>query len=423
MLLLNAKFLRTAITFAFSFGLGKGAAFCAALALPRLMDARSYGGIELALTIGMLGTTVLGMGAPSVAMKFALVDKDPRAEAILAVHLLWLAGIGAVAAPLAAALGQPAEYVCGIALFGLFGFQMSASAYTRMKGHIHLSGWLDNTTMMFVFVVVAGMALFETVEVATFAWCFLILGVALACAASRPVLRLPVAKLQTLFREVVNIGLPMMFFGLTQMLMFGTARLAIGAELGLTDVASFSLCARVALVLVFTSQILNVGLFRSVYQMEPRTMGRVFAIWTAALAALGVLVALAGHFGGGLLVAGTDISSRAFVATFPLVVVQTNLWILNSNLEMFVVRELLSRQAAVACLSVVGLGLVAGLVLSAWGWVSLPILIWLYSVAMVVMLLLQMRLLSRKGVNFRSAYIALPLIGAPWLVTLLPAYA
>ena len=185
--------------------------------------------------------------------------------------------------------------------------------------------------------------------------------------------------------------------------------------------ACFSLCARIALVLVFASQILSVGLFRSVYRMNPERIGWIFARWVAVLSGLGFVVTLVSHFTGHFLVAWTEIPAAAFVRIFPLVTIQTTLWILNSNLEMFVVRDLLSRQATIACLSIVGIGVIVGLGLFRWIPATLPAVIWLYSIAMLAMLLVQMRLLARKGVSFRSAYFVLPLVASPWLIELLPA--
>jgi O-antigen/teichoic acid export membrane protein len=417
----SAKFLRTAFTFALSFGLGKGVAFSAAIALPRLVDAQTYGGIELALTLGLMGATVLGLGTSSVALRTELVDKDPRAELMLFGLCLWLAGVAVVAAPVALMFHWPVEYALGIALIALFGLQFSGSAYARMKGYIHLSGWLDNSSIMVVVALVGVLTLLGMATVGLLTWWVVAVAVALAALALRRVSGMPWPQFKEIVHPVVRLGAPMMLFGLSQILLFGTARLAIAKELGLTDVACFSLCARIALVLVFASQILSVGLFRSVYRMNLERIGWIFTRWVAVLSGLGFVVTLVSHFTGHLLVAWTEIPAAAFVRIFPLVTIQTTLWILNSNLEMFVVRDLLSRQATIACLSIVGIGAIVGLGLFRWIPATLPAVIWLYSIAMLAMLLVQMRLLARKGVSFRSAYFVLPLVASPWLIELLPA--
>jgi hypothetical protein len=292
-----------------------------------------------------------------------------------------------------------------------------------MKGYIHLSGWLDNVAIMAVFVVVGALAVADGAGVTSLTWAMAVVSAALVAIGLAWMVRRPVPKLPTLARQVVRLGTPMMFFRLAQLLLFGTARIAIGKALGLDDVASFSVCARIALLLVFINQVLNIGLFRSVYRMEIATIGRAFSLWIVALAGLGCLVAVVGRFAGPLLVAGTGVPASALVDIFPLVVIQTLLWILNSNLELFVVRELLSRQAATACILVVALGLVVGVSLFEWRYLSLSILMSLYCLGMCAMLIIQMLLLSRKGVVFRHAYAALPLVASPGLLYLFPASA
>jgi hypothetical protein len=213
----------------------------------------------------------------------------------------------------------------------------------------------------------------------------------------------------------------MMVFSLSQILLFGTSRIAIARELTLDDVASFSLAARIALVLVFASQVPSIGLFRSVYRAEGDQIARFFAIWIVVLSAIAFVLTAAAHFGARWAVLGTEIPAPVFAALFPAVAIQTTIWVLNSNLEMFVVRELKSSAAATACFVIVFLGLLAGAALSWAGRLGLMTIIGVYSVGMLAMLLVQMRLLAGKGVRFRGAYFALPLAAAPALFYLLPA--
>lgn len=251
------------------------------------------------------------------------------------------------------------------------------------------------------------------------------LAVALATAtiATIGLFRHGTAGLKALAGEVVRLGTPMMVFGLGQLLLFSTARLAIAQGGALTEVASYSLCARIALVLVFASQILNVGLFRTVYRASGEAIGRYFAVWIAVLSLLALAVTFAGHFGAGLAVFGTEIAPLSFSVLFPIVVMQTTIWVLNSNLEQFVVRDLLSRPAAIASFVVVGASALVMFGLSAMGRLDLMTILAVYSVAMLAMLLVQMRLLAHKGVAFRSAYLVLPLAASPLLVYLLPPVA
>lgn len=420
---LTPKTLRKGLTFIVSFGLGKGAAFCAAVALPRLVDSTTYGAIELALTIGVLGATILGLGAPSVAVKYDLMDKDPRSVAILLGQSAWLALSGVAGAAAAMVIGLPPSYVCGAVMIGLFGAQSASTAFFRMRGYIHISGWVENTSMMLVFVCVAGLAAVGAARLGPLTGLMLAVALGTAAVAAVGLARHGTTGLKLLAGEVVRHGTPMMVFGLGQLLLFSTARLAIAQGGALTEVASYSLCARIALILVFASQMLNVGLFRTVYRASGAAIGRYFAVWIAVLSLLAFGVALAGHFGAGMAVLGTEIAPSSFAILFPIVAMQTTIWVLNSNLEQFVVRDLLSRPAAIASFVVVGASALVMLGLSAIGRLDLMAILAVYSLAMLAMLLVQMRLLAHKGVAFRGAYLVLPLAASPLLIYLLPPAA
>lgn len=420
---LTPKTLRTGLTFIVSFGLGKGAAFAAAIALPRLVGVDSYGAIELALTVGLLGATVLGLGAPSVATKYDLMDKDPRAVTVLIGHCLWLTAVGVASALFAVLLGLAPAYVCGAALLGVFGLQSSVTAYARMRGRIHISGWVENAAIMIVFFAVAGLAMLDAARPLPLAAILTAASSAVLVASIVALARGRMPGLGGLAGEVVRLGTPMMVFGLGQLMLFTTARLAIAHEGALSEVASYSLCARIALVMVFASQILNIGLFRTVYRASNEAIARYFAAWIAALSLLAFAVGLGGYFGADLAVLGTEIAPGSFAVLFPVVAMQTTLWVLNSNLEQFVVRDLLSRPAAIASFVIAGAGGLVLLGLSSIGRLDLMAILAVYSVGMVAMLLVQMRLLAHKGVAFRGAYVVLPLAASPLLIYLLPPAA
>jgi hypothetical protein len=84
------------------------------------------------------------------------------------------------------------------------------------------------------------------------------------------------------------------------------------------------------------------------------------------------------------------------------------------------VRDLLSRQAATAFMLVAAGGLVVGLALHALGGLDLALIVNIYSGVMALALVIQMVLLSRKGMRFGWGYLGLPLFGIPLLVTFLP---
>jgi len=423
MSVLSSNVIRTGVTFVLSFGLGKGTSFLAALALPRLIDAKMYGGIELALTISTLGAAVVGLGATSVGTRRALVDNEPRGETIVFVHCLWLVLIGLAAAAGLAAAGWAVQYICGAAMIGIVGFQVSAASLTRIRGQVHWSGWFDNISIMITLVLVVLVVLLGRADLPTFTWGVVATSAAAGVAAVWGLMRRPIGPWRPIVADVLALGVPMMLFGAAIALIFGTIRIAIAQELVLRDVACFSLCARICLVLIFVSQTLVTGLFRPIYKAGGEAITRAFSLWIPALSAIALVVAIAGYYGAPLLVAGTTTPAADFAAVFPAVVIQTSFWVLNSNLEIFVVRELLSRQASVACVVIAASGLAVGTAVTALGLLTLMTVINLYSVMMAILLLTQMRLLLRRGIDFRRAYWALPLLAAPGLIYLLPGPA
>jgi hypothetical protein len=420
MKVLSFSVIRTATTYLLSFGLAKGTAFAAALALPRLVDSQTYGLLETAMTVGALGAAILGFGAPAVAMRTQLIEKDKGSRSILLLHSAWLISIALVAVGALAAIGREAQVVVCAAMVGLFALQFALSAYGRMQGQIHISGWLDNISIVVIVVIAALLRLFATADLSSFALSL----VAVISAAGIAILFLLLGTTSSGVRahavKVVKLGMPMMFYGLSNMLVFASPRLAIAAALGLSDVVVFSVCVRIAAVLTFVSQAIQIGLLRMLYTIESAAFSRIMNVWIVALSGIALVLTLLAYFISHLLVAGTAVSVASFMAIFPMVATQAVLSVLNSNLEMYVNRELISRQASIALVAIGGLGFVVGLIVFASGLLSLAFLINLYSAVMAITLLAQMRMLSRRGMSFRSSYLVLPLTCAPLIVLLLP---
>lgn len=407
---------RAIAAFVFSFGLAKGLAFLAAIALPRLVNAELYGLIELAMTCGVLAAYPVGVGLPAAATRLALVDNDPRARTMLALHAVWLAVVGLVAAAALAIAGYGGAVVACAAILGFYGFQFSTSSYTRIYGHIRLSGWFDNVTILLVFVVAAMLAIWDRGNLLFFVWAIIAMSLLFAMLAGFALAQSPMDRIVEAMSSALRVGVPAMFYGASSLLIFATPRLAMARSLTLNDVACFSLFARLTLVLVFLNQLLVTGFFRRLYQMRPEDFDRIYSLWIVVLSTAALIMTIAGLYAAPLLVAGTEIPVSAVATIFPAVAVQTTLWVLNTNLEIFVVRELRSHQASIAFVIVAAAGLAAGLGLAHLGLLDLTWLLAVYSVAMFVVLVAQMRLLADAGLAMARSYVVLPLAGAPWLM-------
>lgn len=413
-------FLRVATTYVLSFGMAKGLAFLSALMIPRLVDARTYGAIEFAMTVGILVGSTLSVGVPAASARLFLIEKDQRPHLLMASSCLWVSLIGLGIAVLVLRLGYDVEFVCSAAILGLYAFQLAASAYTRMKAYIHFSGWFDNAAILTLCAVLLVLKWFDAATFENFTWVVAFVSVAVAISAAGVLVGSDTGGLGPLLRRVLLIGLPILMFGTINQIIFGTIRIAIERALDLSDVAAFALCARVTVLLVFLRQVLETAFVRHLYVMAGDKLGPLFSVWLLVMAAATMGVALAGHYFPDLIVLGTAIPAAKVKALFPLVTVQTALWSLNSNLEMFTVRDLLSRQAATASTLVVAGALVIGLMLHSLGVLNLALIVNIYSGVMATALIIQMVLLSRKGMRFGWGYLGLPLVGMPLLVTLLP---
>lgn len=418
---LSASTIGIATKFLLSFGLAKGAAFIAALILPRLVEPRTYGLLETSMTVGALGASILGLGAPAVATRMHLLEKDANSRSVLLLHCAWLVAIALVAAGALAVMGHEPHIIVCAAMVGLFGLQSASSAYGRMQGQIYISGWLDNIALVAIVGIALVLRLAGTPDLGSFAASLIAVTVVAGIAVVFALIGTTLRDVKTWTAKVVSLGTPMMLYGIANLLIFGSPRLAIAAALTLSDVAGFSLCVRIAAVLIFVSQALQIGLARSLYMAKSATIGPLMNIWIAVLSGIALVLTLLAYFTSPLLVAGTGISAAAFMAIFPAVATQTTLWVLNSNVEMYVTRELISHKASIVLVVIGCLGLGVGTVLFVAGVLSLTVLVNMYSVVMAVTLLAQMRLLSRQGMSFRTAYLILPLTCTPLLVLLLPS--
>jgi O-antigen/teichoic acid export membrane protein len=413
--------LRKAVTFVLSFGLSKVGAFAAAVALPRFVSTETYGLIELSMTVAALAAAVIGLGAPGVAMRAFLLEDNPGAAKILGGHAMALSILGSGLGAGLALAGAPNLYVLCAAMLAFFGLQSSATVHVRMHGNVLLAGWFDAFALMATVVVTMALCLAGHATEAMVAYGVLVTGLAIAAATTWFTCRVSSGDVRTLLRQVIRGGIPMMLYALSITLLFGTPRMAIARGLGLHDVAVFSVCARVSAALLFANQVFQIGFVRYLYRLERGSIAKIFPYWTIALCLAAAALTVAGHFASDLLVAGTSIAATDVATIFPAIVCLTTLNILNANVEMYINRELASQAAAKVLVSIFAVLLAVGAVMMQMGWLTLPVAVALYSAAMAVALVMQMRILRRHGLSFGWSTLVLPLAAIPWLASFLPS--
>lgn len=403
-----------------SFGLARVTAFVATLALPRLVDPHTYGTLELALAIGIFGATVLGMNAHAVATRLHLMEEEPGASTILAGQCFFLAVFGLLAASCAVVAGGDARYVLSTAILGLFALQLWACTSVQIHGLPMLTGWADSIAIFVVTALAASLAVAGMVSIDAFAVMVVLVAMVGAAIAATALYGADRREIRVLTMQVVRIGSPITLYSLSLLSIFASPRIVIAQILSISDVATFSLCLRLAVVLVFPHQMLGATFFVQLYQLEAAMVGRVMALWIVVLAILATVFAIGTRLLSPWLVLGTQVPAEAVASILPAVIVQTVLWILNANLEMFVNRELLSRQAALVLAGLTLVTVAVGLVLHLSGELGLHAVIHLYMALMLASLIAQMRLLARRGFRFGWCYVALPLSGLPLTASFLP---
>ncbi len=410
--------MRRGITFLASFGLAKGLAFGAVLLLPRLLDPVSYGAVELALSVGLFGAGILGLGVVGAAARMHLVDGERHTEPLLAAICGWSALAGFLIGAGAVVAGAGAAWALCLFACGLFAFQLAATGYVRFRGHIHVAGWFDHAAILAFTLSASILWLFGSANVAGMTWAAAVLsagavGAAVALAWSRGA---------TLERDLVvraiRIGWPIMLNGLILSALSGSQRIVIAKALTLADVALFSVCLRLATVLLIVHQVATTGLFQRVYRLSKDRIDSVFALWTIFIVTFACAITLAFHVAAPWLVHGTGVDPRDAAHVFPAIAAMTTFWIFSANVEMFVGRELLAGRVAPIVVAVMAAFAAIGGLVSHVDRLSLIAICLLYAGATAMAVLAQMIMLRRADIRFRRAYATLPLGFAPLLAYL-----
>jgi len=403
-----------------SFGTAKAMTFFAALMLPRLVDQSTYGVLELAMTIGIFGSTILGLNIHTAVFRLHLVDKEPHAQTILAGQCFYLAVLGLVTAGFGVLAGGEAVYVLCTAILGLFAIQLYASTYAYMRGLVLLIGWVDGLPMLTIVVSAIILSLMGNAAPLQFAWTVVAIALVATAVSATTLLSASGHELRDLAMRAVKFGGSVTLYSLTTLAISSSSRLAIAQVLSIADVASFSLSLRLALILFFFHQFLGAIFFAQLYQLEGAVVGRIMTVWIVLLSAVATLFAVSVRVLSPWLVVGTQVPAEAIASILPAVTVQVVLWILNGNLEMFINREFLSRRAASVLGGLLSVAVGVGCLMHATDHLSLRAVIHVYIGLMLASLVMQMWLLSGKGFQFGRCYIVLPIVATPLLASLLP---
>lgn len=312
-----------------NFVLAKGAVYLTPLVLAAIAGAQLYGGIELALAIGLQACAIL-LGAPLAGiMQVYLIKRDSAVgdllwwltfvssvALLLLIGLLWLAGAGA------------ATVLTASVLFATV-IQNTASTWYRIRGERNRTAWADSASILIAGIVVIGVvAVFGTGATGTAGLIFTALTGLTALVSAAVLLRHKATDLRGRLGRATRIGLPMMVAGMFSIWLGVGGRILIGIT-SPADLAAYSLAFRIAGLALGVHQLATTAAFPRLYATRTRQADRLLAMFMAAVLAVTVILALAGPFVVDLFrfsALGPQ-DRETFRALVPLTSLQTYFWI------------------------------------------------------------------------------------------------
>ncbi len=312
-----------------NFTLAKGSMYLVPLVLAAIAGAQLYGGIELALAIGLQACALL-LGAPLAGITQIYLIKRDRAVGdlllfmtflsslalLLLIGLLWLAGAGRLA-------------LLTVSVLSVTVVQNTASTWYRMRGERNRTAWADSVSVLVAGGVAIGVALAfgtDAIQVAT--TIFTLLTAAAALFSAVALLRHKAADLQPRLARAARIGLPMMVAGVFAIWLGVGGRILIGIT-SPSALAAYSLAFRISGLALGVHQLATTAAFPALYATRTRQADRLLSLFMTAVLGVSILLALAGPFVVDLFrfsaLHGQD--KAMFRVLVPLTSLQTYFWI------------------------------------------------------------------------------------------------
>lgn len=414
-----ARYGRQGIHFVAVFGAAKAFAYVGPLLLARLMAPSDYGAVELAFSVGLIVSLVASLGTTGAVPILHLIRGEQKIEDLLLFYVATVACAAFAAGVGAYSVRYSATGVLLCAIVAPFGLQGAASCYTRVKKYRMLSGWSDNLTLSLVSLLgLAEFAVLRQIRLGPLAALVLLGAALLAAGAGAFFLALKRDGFLAAYRRAIGVGFFIMVNSFLMSFLVGGMRIFVGWWLTLADVGAYSLCARVNLYLLLFHQLVTTWFYTKLLTWTVRQFDRMcsaFVIFLSVTAALGAIAfeRLVGIF---LPHGSYDIPQLRLL--FPIVAMQTILWVVTAQLEVLIYRE------GVASRSVAGMGMVlvalvgSGAALHAAGELTLLRMCLLFNSFLVVVALVQLGLLWYHRIRLTYTLLAMPSILVPLSLSL-----
>jgi len=394
-----------------NFGFAKAAAYLGPLVLARLLTSDLYGAIEFSWSSGMLAATVLGLGVSSALPQLMLLRRPMPAADIMALFVAVPGGLAlCLSLVLTIAGGSPAA-VLVLNCIVLAIAQNHATAYARTTSHRNLAVWIENLATHAVVLVAVVAALLHAAAMPAVAGGTAAAAFLMTAGAAFVVHRSRAADFAARARTAIRLGLPLLIYGLCSTWVAVSGRFYVGATLGASELASYSVSFRLASALLIVHAILGTALFARLYRLPARQYDKYLCIYQALIAAVSVLMIVSyPSVLPWLRLQAIDARGQAdSIAIFPIVLLHVFGWNAWATLEMRIARARRGGQAAWRTLLVFS---VFGLLLGALFWMNaltLRTAAGLISAQVVAGVAVQLYVLWRRGMKMRRTGTALVL--------------
>jgi len=377
--------------------------------LARVSDPRVFGGIELALAVGLIVAGIGLLGVPGGVTRQALTMGEPKIGDHLSFAAATIALPTTVAALASLALGGPPALTLTFASCSIAAFQAFGTTFARIRARPLINSVVDPLPVLAAILIATVLWAVGRLTLPMMALATTILAAGLSTVLLAGFVRSRRADFGQAYRRVLGISLPILAYSGVAMMVGAGLRPLLGLRFSLEELALYSLGFRLCAPSMLMHQMLVTAFFARVYTATDATFQRV----ASGLVAVCVLMVAAVWLGLPVLVRLVFPAYMpmlpALEALFPLIGLQVIYWIIIALLEMKVGRHAVAGAAAVggylvfAAFVLVFLGLKGGTLLSA----TIA-----FDIALAVFAGVQLVLLERKGVRLRLLGWVLPGAGA-----------
>jgi len=344
-----------------NFTVAKLAVYLMPLALAALASAQLYGGIELALAIGLQACAVL-LGAPLTGItQVYLIGGDRRVGDLL----LFLTFISALVLTLLTVLlwlaGADALAVLVVSVICVTVLQNTGSTWLRMRGERNRTAWMDGASLLIAGTVVIGVVVLAGSDrTGLAALVFALVSGLVALVSGAMLFRHRAPDLLARLGSVSRIGLPMMVAGTFAIWLGVGGRILVGIA-SPADLAAYSLAFRISGLALGVHQLATTAAFPSLYATRTRQADRLLGLFMGGVLGVSVILSIAGPLVVDVLsfsaLHGQD--KETFRALVPLTSFQTFFWIGYALLQLRINRSGASKASILPILLVTAGGIAA----------------------------------------------------------------